>query len=76
MKIMRLKGVMAQTGLGRSSIYKFMSEGAFPESISLGARSVGWLEQDVEDWIKGRIAARKKKDIHCLGLGMIGDDWG
>jgi len=32
-----------------------MSEGAFPEPISLGARSVGWIESEINAWIAQRI---------------------
>jgi prophage regulatory protein len=42
MKLIRLKEVMELTGLGRSSIYKFMEEGDFPQSTSLGDRAVAW----------------------------------
>lgn len=58
MKIMRLKDVMACTGLGRSSIYKFISDGTFPKPIPLGDRAVGWLEEEIEDWIASKIADR------------------
>ena len=56
-KIIRLKDVMNQTGLARSSIYRLMSEGNFPQSIKLSARSVGWLEADITSWIEGRIVS-------------------
>ena len=56
-KIIRLKDVMNQTGLARSSIYRLMNEGNFPQSIKLSARSVGWLEADITSWIEGRIVS-------------------
>lgn len=46
------------TGLGRSSIYKFMEEGRFPQSISLGARAIAWQQSDIEAWIESKIKAR------------------
>jgi len=58
MKLIRLKEVMACTGLGRSSIYKFMAEGSFPESISLGERAVAWVETEVEEFILNKIEER------------------
>jgi len=54
--ILRLPEVKARTGLARSTIYLRMSEGAFPEPISLGARSVGWIESEIDAWIARRIA--------------------
>jgi prophage regulatory protein len=58
--ILRRKQVEAKTGLSRSSIYDFMSKGKFPRPITLGARAVGWLEADVEQWLAGCIAASRK----------------
>lgn len=59
MRIIRLSEVKAITGLGRSSIYKFMGEGVFPQSVSLGERAVGWVESEVNEWIQNRIAERE-----------------
>jgi len=63
MKIIRLKGVIDSTGLARSTIYKYVSEGAFPKPISLGDRSVGWLESEVHNWILARVAERDMQGI-------------
>jgi prophage regulatory protein len=58
MRLIRLKEVMNITGLGRSSVYKFMDEERFPKSVSLGDRAVAWVESEVEMWIEERIADR------------------
>jgi prophage regulatory protein len=58
MRIIKLKEVMDCTGLGRSSIYKQISNGKFPKSVSLGDRSVGWVDSEIEEWILSRIAER------------------
>ncbi|WP_434144104.1 AlpA family transcriptional regulator [Photobacterium leiognathi] len=58
MRLIRLKEVMSLTGLGRSSIYKFMEESRFPKSVSLGDRAVAWVESEIEDWIVEKIAER------------------
>ncbi|MDH0293172.1 AlpA family transcriptional regulator [Pseudomonas sp. GD04087] len=58
MRIMRLQEVMATTGLARSTIYKFISEGTFPKTVPLGGRSVGWVEEEVQDWVLERIEER------------------
>ncbi len=60
MRLIRLKEVMSLTGLGRSSIYKFMEESRFPKSVSLGDRAVAWIESEVEDWIVEKIAERDR----------------
>jgi len=58
MRIIRLKDVIDSTGLGRSTIYKYIAEGAFPKRVSLGERSVGWVEEEVHEWILARIEER------------------
>lgn len=54
-RILRLKLVIAQTGLSRSTIYERMNEKSFPSAINLGGRTVGWLEHEIEDWINSQI---------------------
>ena len=49
--IWRLHTVMARTGLPRSSIYHKMSQDDFPQTVNLGLRSVGWIADEVEQWI-------------------------
>ncbi len=50
--IWRLPEVMARTGLPRSTIYQKMSVDEFPQSINLGIRSVGWIAEEVEQFIQ------------------------
>ncbi|WP_442267627.1 helix-turn-helix transcriptional regulator [Tenacibaculum sp. ZS6-P6] len=51
-RILKLPEVIQKTGLSRSTIYAYKKEGIFPEPIKLGRRSVGWIEQDIENWIE------------------------
>jgi prophage regulatory protein len=54
-KVIRLKQVIDRTGLSRSTIYEMMKAGAFPERVSLGLRSVGWHESEIDKWIAARM---------------------
>lgn len=56
--IIRLPEVMHKTGLSRSSIYKMIEDKQFPRQIRLGARSVGWVNSEVDDWLLQRIQQR------------------
>jgi len=58
-KFIRLPEVKNKTGLSRSSIYLRMSNGEFPQSISLGGRAIGWLETDIDQWLDECITASK-----------------
>ena len=61
--ILRLPAVMARTGVSRSSIYSWIAQGKFPEPISLGPRAVGWLAEEIDDWIKRQIDASRKASM-------------
>lgn len=53
--VLRLPLVKSRTGLSRSTIYLRIAEGSFPKPVSLGARAVGWLESDIEQWLTSRV---------------------
>ena len=38
-------------GIKRSTIYKLMRQGSFPEPIRIGPGSVRWHKSELEDWI-------------------------
>ncbi|HYC55705.1 MAG TPA: AlpA family transcriptional regulator [Candidatus Binatia bacterium] len=59
-KILRLPAVKHSTGLSRSTIYLRVAQGSFPAPVSLGGRSVGWVEQDVQEWLQRRIEESRK----------------
>ena len=58
-RVLRLPRVQARTGLARSTIYVRVADGSFPQPIRLGARAVGWIESEVDAWIRERIAASR-----------------
>ena len=58
--ILRLPNVKARTGLSRSTIYLRISEGRFPKPVSLGGRAVGWVEEEITDWLNQQIKASRK----------------
>ncbi|NWO10404.1 AlpA family transcriptional regulator [Chromohalobacter salexigens] len=61
MKLIRIKDVMDRTGLARSTIYKYISEGKFPRPIKLGVRAVAWVETEIDGWIQASIAGRDEE---------------
>lgn len=58
-QIIRPSDVIKKIGLSRSSLYKHMAAGTFPQSIALGERAIGFLSSDIDDWIDSRIASSK-----------------
>ena len=51
LRIMRLDEVKKITGLSKASIYRFEKNGDFPKKVNIGKRSVGWFENDIEEFL-------------------------
>ena len=62
-RILRLAQVIQMTGLRKTTLYELQSQGVFPLRIKITNHSVGWLEQDVQSWVKRRIALSAACDI-------------
>lgn len=64
--ILRLPVLCERIGLQRSSIYDRLNpkskrfDPMFPKPISLGPRAIGFIEDEVEDWVNGRIEQSRK----------------
>ena len=54
-KILRRPQVEARTGLSRSTIYAKISANAFPKSVRLGVRAVGWIESEIDGWLMDQV---------------------
>lgn len=64
MRIIRLNEVIKRTGLGKTSLYKFIKAKTFPQPIALGERAVGWVEAEVDQWITARINERNLSKVN------------
>ena len=64
-RIVRLKTVIARTGLARSTVYDRLNpdspryDDAFPRPFKIGKSAVGWLESEVDEWILATISHRR-----------------
>jgi len=58
--ILRLPDVKQKTGQSRSTIYDKVQRGEFPAPVKIGERAVGWVEAEVDAWVRDRIKARDR----------------
>jgi prophage regulatory protein len=56
--IIRLKATIQKTGLSKSSIYSLLAENKFPKRVQLSARSIGFLESEIDSWIAEKLSSR------------------
>jgi len=50
-RLLRRPEVEARTGLSRSTLYRLMRTGEFPEPLKIGPRAVRWVAGEVDTWI-------------------------
>ena len=53
-RLLRLSQVLTRTALARSTIYRKMRDGSFPERLKIGVRAVRWPESEIEAWLAAR----------------------
>ncbi len=58
-RIIRRKTVQDRTGLPQSTIYSLVAQDLFPKPIKLHKRSVGWLEEDITNWIENKVTSSR-----------------
>lgn len=57
--ILRIEVVFRRSGLKRTMLYDLIAKGQFPKQVSLGARAVGWYEDEVDEWVRNRDSAKR-----------------
>lgn len=53
-------------GISHSTLWRWEREGKFPKRRRLGKNSVGWLQDEIEDWINNRA------EVNCSGKLVSG----
>ncbi|WP_299015137.1 AlpA family phage regulatory protein [uncultured Caulobacter sp.] len=57
-RIVRLKTVLARTGLSRSTLYRKIREGTFPAQVRISIHGAGWRESALNRWIADPVGFR------------------
>lgn len=50
--------VKEETGLSKSTRWRLMKEGKFPQKVKLGPRASGWIAEEILAWVKEKGASR------------------
>jgi prophage regulatory protein len=54
LRFIRFAAVRERTGLSRSTIWRLERQGAFPKHRRISRNAVGWLEQEINEWVLWR----------------------
>ncbi len=60
-QFLRLREVIAQTTLSRSTIYRAVERGDFPQPIKMTASTRAWDQREVSTWMADQMAARDRR---------------
>jgi prophage regulatory protein len=58
MKFLSKKEVRAKVLYSFAHIARLEASGLFPKRVQLGPGRVGWVEEEIDNWMRGRIARR------------------
>lgn len=62
-RILRLPAVIKRVGLCRSSIYNRQRNGDFPPAVKLGPRAVGFVENEIDAWLRAACGRRNGASV-------------
>ena len=55
-RILRWPEVKERVGICRSHAHALAGEGKFPKPIKLSERASAWVESEIDEWLRDRIA--------------------
>jgi prophage regulatory protein len=53
-RLLRPRAVCERTGLSRSTLWRLERRGDFPPHRQISPNAIGWLEEEVNAWIRSR----------------------
>ena len=59
LRIIRRRELKTKCGYSAAHVDRLERAGDFPKRVVLGPGAVGWLEHEVDDWIRSRAAERE-----------------
>jgi prophage regulatory protein len=62
-RIIRLKTVLARTGLSRTTLYRKVGEGTFPRQVKISIHGAGWRESAINQWVADPMAYREEPSV-------------
>jgi prophage regulatory protein len=57
-RILRVSAIVAKVGLSRTTIWRLVKAGEFPQPIELATRARGWFDHEIDNYLEARAAER------------------
>ena len=52
--MLRVPDVLDRIGVSRRTLCRWRADGTFPQALQLGANSIGWPRQVIDEWLASR----------------------
>jgi len=62
-KFLKLHDIKQLTKVSGSKVYKLVESNQFPKPIKIGKRSVRWIREEVNEWVKGKTEIDKEQTM-------------
>jgi prophage regulatory protein len=62
-RILRQPDVLARVGLSAPTLWRMRRRGEFPEPVQLSPGTVGYLEDEIDQWLADRKAERARRNV-------------
>jgi prophage regulatory protein len=66
MRLLRLPDACAVTGYRRSALYEQIKRGLIPRPVNITAKSVAWVEDELDAINRARVAGKSDDEIRAL----------
>ena len=53
-RLLRIQQVLELVGLKKATVYQLHRTGQFPRKVKITSRAVGWVEEEVQQWLTER----------------------
>ncbi len=73
-RIIGLRELLDRVPYGRVQIWRLERQGRFPRRIRIGPRRIGWLETEIDDWIRSRVNEREQSGNEASGPRLTASD--
>lgn len=57
-RMLRAAEVVERVGYSKMQIWRLEKAGRFPQRVKLGPHRVAWVEEEIEEWLRGKAAER------------------
>lgn len=68
-RVLRAAETCRRVGISRQTLWTWSRKGLFPPSRKIGPNTIGWLESELDQWIRERAIAIGPNNVEAGDVG-------